>query len=342
MRTPSRRAKNRGPISVQRGRLGQARCCCADDDWPRRRRLAGLPAGPAIEVGTFRERCWRSDRSRMSWAVVSAEMSHTRVSVQSDCRLGRRQTLHPVLLGIVLVAGLLVPAVPTAAEAGARRAQRAPGAVVRPCRGRKRVLCGSIEVPLYWSAPRRGSLHVQFKVFLHSDLSLPPLEPIVAMEGGPGYPSTGSALSYLFMIGSLARRHDLILMDQRGTGRSDAIDCPGVQDYDALARPGGYPAVVAACAGRLGKRANAYGSAAVAEDLRAVLEAVHVSKSRSLRRLLRQLRRPGFRRPLSGLCARPRARRHLRRAIRSARARGGGSAASGMGHHVQRLFWLQA
>ena len=55
--------------------------------------------------------------------------------------------------------------------------------------------------------------------------------------------------------------------------RSDAIDCPGVQDYDALARPRDYPAVVAACARRLGDRANAYGSAAVAEDLRAVLEA---------------------------------------------------------------------
>ena len=115
-------------------------------------------------------------------------------------------------------------------------------------------------------------------MYLHTDSSRPGLEPIVAMEGGPGYPSTGSAASYLFMIGSLHRRHDLILMDQRGTGASDAIDCPGVQHYGALARPGDYPAVVAACARRLGERANAYGSAAVAEDLRAVLEAIHVSK----------------------------------------------------------------
>jgi pimeloyl-ACP methyl ester carboxylesterase len=214
----------------------------------------------------------------MSCAVVSAVMSHARVRVQSDCGHRRRQTFDAVLLGIVLVAGLLVPAAPTAAEARARRAQPVPAAVVRRCRGRKHVLCGTIEVPLYWSAPRRGSLHVHFKVYLHTDSSLPALEPIVAMEGGPGYPSTASAASYLFMIGSLDRRHDLILMDQRGTGGSDAIDCPGVQDYDALARPGGYPAVVAACARRLGKRANAYGSAAVAEDLRAVLEAIHVSK----------------------------------------------------------------
>lgn len=198
--------------------------------------------------------------------------------MQSDRRHGARQTLHVLLLGIGLVAGLLAPAAPTAAEARARRAQPAPVSVVRPCPGQKRVLCGTIKVPLYWSVPRRGSVHVHFKVYRHTDSSLPALEPIVAMEGGPGYPSTGSAASYLFMTGSLHRRRDLILMDQRGTGGSDAIDCPGVQDYDALARPGDYPAVVAACARRLGERANAYGSAAVAEDLRAVLEAIHVSK----------------------------------------------------------------
>ncbi len=206
-------------------------------------------------------------------------MSQTRVRVKSDRRRSPRQSFQAAALAIVLVAGvLLAGAASTTADALAGRAQPASKVLIRSCRGQKRVLCGSIEVPLYWSAPRRGSLRVHFEVYLHTDSSLPGLEPIVAMEGGPGYPSTGSAASYLFMIGSLRRRHDLILMDQRGTGASDAVDCPGVQDYNALARPGNYAAVVAACARRLGKRANAYGSAAVAEDLRAVLGAIHVSK----------------------------------------------------------------
>ena len=136
-----------------------------------------------------------------------------------------------VLLGIVLVAGVLTFAARTAAKT--QPSQAPPAAVVRPCPGKKHVSCGVIKVPLYWTAPRRGSLHVHFKVFVHTDSSRPALEPIVAMEGGPGYPSTGSAASYLFMIGALHRRHDLILMDQRGTGRSDAIDCPGVPDTTA-------------------------------------------------------------------------------------------------------------
>ena len=201
-------------------------------------------------------------------------MSLRLVWVQSDRRRGRRRTFGAVVLGVVLVAGLLARAAPTAADAADGRHQ----AVVRRCPGRAHVLCGVIEVPLYWSAPRRGSLRVHFKVFLHTDTSRPTLAPIVAMEGGPGYPSTASSASYLFMIGSLHRRHDLVLMDQRGTGASDAIDCPGVQDYDALVRPGDYPAAVAACASRLGERADAYGSAAVAEDLRAVLKAIHLRK----------------------------------------------------------------
>jgi pimeloyl-ACP methyl ester carboxylesterase len=200
----------------------------------------------------------------------------TRARVQSDRRRG--WALHAMALGIMLVAGPLAAATPTAALARARQARSAHAAVVRPCPGYRRVLCGAIAVPLYWSVPARGSLHIHFKVYRHTDSSLPAREPIVAMEGGPGYPSTGSAASYLFMIGSLHRRHDLILMDQRGTGESDAIDCPGVQGYDALVRPHDYAAVVAACASRLGERANAYGTAAVAEDLRAVLEALHVSK----------------------------------------------------------------
>jgi pimeloyl-ACP methyl ester carboxylesterase len=193
-------------------------------------------------------------------------------------RRARVRRLGLVVPATVLVAGLVCGAGWMGDAPGLVVARSASGTVVTLCSGHSGVLCGNIKVPLYWSAPQRGSLTVHFDEFLHTDSSLPPLEPIVAMEGGPGYPSTGSAASYLFMIGSLRRRHDLILMDQRGTGRSDAIDCPGVQDYDGLVRPKDFPAVVAACANRLGAAANAFGSAAVAEDLKAVLEALHVKK----------------------------------------------------------------
>jgi len=64
-------------------------------------------------------------------------------------------------------------------------------------------------------------------------------------------------------FGDRELRHDI-----GGHQRSwaDAINCPGVQDYDGLVRPKDFPAVVAGCAKRLGAKANAFGSAAVAGD----------------------------------------------------------------------------
>jgi pimeloyl-ACP methyl ester carboxylesterase len=142
------------------------------------------------------------------------------------------------------------------------------------------------------------------------------------------------------MIGALHRRHDLILMDQRGTRRSDAIDCPGVQDYDGLSRPHGFPAVVVACARRLGKRANAYGSAAVAKDLRAVLEAIHVRKIDlygdsygSYAAQVFAVHYPRFVRDLV-LDATYDER------FDPLEAGGGERATTGLGHDVPKLFWL--
>ena len=112
---------------------------------------------------------------------------------------------------------------------------------------------------------------MHFRVFPRTDRSQPALQPVVAAEGGPGYPSIDSAESYLFMLGPLRRRHDLIVVDNRGTGRSGAINCPRLQ-----AGVGVYSREVGRCARRLGRRANAYGTGAAADDLAAVLDKLRV------------------------------------------------------------------
>ena len=131
----------------------------------------------------------------------------------------------------------------------------------------------SIRVPLDRGHPGLGKLTVRYAVVRHTNRSRPPLEPIVAFEGGPGYGSIGSASTYLFMLGKLHRRHDLILMDQRGTGSSGAIDCPALQ----FGTPP-YSAAAAACARRLGRTASAYGTGAVADDMAAILRKLRVPK----------------------------------------------------------------
>ncbi|MHB1930878.1 MAG: alpha/beta fold hydrolase, partial [Acidimicrobiales bacterium] len=152
--------------------------------------------------------------------------------------------------------------------------------LLRPCHPSGRALCGQLTVPWYWGVPNDGggTFTVRFAVFPHTDQAAPALEPIVAMQGGPGYGSIPSAPTYLFMLGNLHARHDLIVMDQRGTGGSDPISCPGLQSYDGLSHPRDYAAVTAACAKKLGPKANAYGSAAVGDDLAAILARLHVRK----------------------------------------------------------------
>lgn len=155
---------------------------------------------------------------------------------------------------------LFLAAMPQMAEAAG---------ATRPCKDDRSVRCGSLRVPLLRGAPEGGgrTLRVHFRVFPRTQRERPALEPIVAAEGGPGYPSIDSAESYLFMLGELRRRHDLIVMDNRGTGRSGAINCPRLQ-----AGKGTYSREVGRCARRLGRAANAYGTGAAADDLAAVLD----------------------------------------------------------------------
>ena len=165
--------------------------------------------------------------------------------------------------GAIAVALLLI-----AAPGGASAAP-----ATKRCPDDKTARCGSVLVPLLRGAPDGGGrrLRVRFRVFARTDRSRPALEPIVAVEGGPGYPSIDSADSYLFMLGGLRHRHDLIVVDNRGTGSSGAIDCKRLQ-----AGKGVYSREVGRCARQLGAAANAYGTGAAADDLAAVLDKLDV------------------------------------------------------------------
>ena len=99
----------------------------------------------------------------------------------------------------------------------------------------------------------------------------PSLGTIVAMDGGPGYASTAApfARSLVAVLAPLLRRRDLVLFDERGTGRSDVVDCPRCSAgliQEAIA--------VGECANRLGPRFAGYTTAEAAADLEAVRQAL--------------------------------------------------------------------
>ena len=168
-----------------------------------------------------------------------------------------------------LAAGLLL--LPAGAGAAAAPAAGDAAAQLPRCPGDRSARCGRIRVPLHRTDPSGPRLTVRFRVYPRTDRARPAAEPIVAVEGGPGYGSIDSGGSYRFLLGPLRRDHDLILVDNRGTGRSGAIDCPRLQ-----AGKGVYTRNVGRCARQLGAAADAYGTGAAADDLAAILDRLGV------------------------------------------------------------------
>src|SRR4051794_31264310 len=86
----------------------------------------------------------------------------------------------------------------------------AQAVTLHPCGG---AVCGTVKRPL----GNGRTLPVAFRWYRAAHAGGPP---IVAVEGGPGYPSTGSRVEYLGTFGPLLKTRDLLLVDNRGTGAS--------------------------------------------------------------------------------------------------------------------------
>ncbi len=57
---------------------------------------------------------------------------------------------------------------------------------------------------------------------------------IVAEEGGPGFPSTGSRSAYVPLFAPLLVHRNLLLVDNRGTGLSTLIRCPSLEHFPGV------------------------------------------------------------------------------------------------------------
>jgi pimeloyl-ACP methyl ester carboxylesterase len=130
--------------------------------------------------------------------------------------------------------------------------------------------CGSIQRPLDPAGLVRGTITVGFEYYPRSDTRSARLGTILPQEGGPGYSSTGTRDYYLGLFDALRDRRDVLIVDKRGTGLSDPINCPDLQtgatDLGSTA----------ACASQLGNSAWYYGTDYAAGDIIAVLDALDV------------------------------------------------------------------
>jgi pimeloyl-ACP methyl ester carboxylesterase len=144
---------------------------------------------------------------------------------------------------------------------------------LHPCATGSAYYCGALNRPLDPSGAVPGTISIAFTWLPHNDADKPWQGTIVAAEGGPGYPSGASRGSYRALFGPLLQTHDMLLMDDRGTGNSGAIDCTLLQTVSPFTLNN-----VTACGDSLGTRSDLYGSALAADDLDALLHALGRSR----------------------------------------------------------------
>src|SRR3954453_14629330 len=144
---------------------------------------------------------------------------------------------------------------------------------LRPCGIVARAYCGHIRRAWEPGHPGAGTIRVGFAFVPARDASRPARGTYVPHEGGPGYATTGTGASYAAMYGPLLRRHNLLLVDQRGTGRSEAIDCPDLQNLKTA-----YAVAARRCGRSLGPRRDDYTSARSADDLAAVIRTLGLGR----------------------------------------------------------------
>ncbi len=132
--------------------------------------------------------------------------------------------------------------------------------------------CGTLERALDPTGVVPGRIAVYFEYYPHTG-SAPAAGTLVATEGGPGFPATESREEYLGLFEPLRATRDVVIMDNRGTGRSAAIDCKPLQEAPVLTE-----ANIGACGRALGPAASLYGSALAGDDLAAILEALALGR----------------------------------------------------------------
>ena len=123
--------------------------------------------------------------------------------------------------------------------------------------------CGSIPVPVDWANPAGPTIALWVNV-LPARTSPAAPDPMFYIEGGPGGASTQEAAWAAQAFKEINQTHDLVFVDQRGTGLSDDLSCPGI-DQGTPVRS--LRTAAQLCLSAEGTDASHFTTAAAAHDL---------------------------------------------------------------------------
>jgi len=154
---------------------------------------------------------------------------------------------------LLLTAGLLLaPSAPLAAQAAP-----APGGALEPCDlpGVGPARCGSLEVWENRQAKSGRRITIHFAVLPATGTATG--DPLVPLPGGPGQPTIALAGALTDMVRALRDTRDVLLVDLRGTGTSNSLECrlygPSTAEFAGPFYP---PERVRDCVRELGGRAD--------------------------------------------------------------------------------------
>jgi pimeloyl-ACP methyl ester carboxylesterase len=139
------------------------------------------------------------------------------------------------------------------------------------------VQCGELEVPENRDRPGGRKIGL-FVAVLPANTVAPKSDPLVILAGGPGQAASGLAQLALRLY-DVRRTRDIVLIDQRGTGRSSPLKCAAFKPSDDIAAAFDLDSVTKAreCADELaaqGLDVKQYTTAAWIADIDAVRTAL--------------------------------------------------------------------
>jgi pimeloyl-ACP methyl ester carboxylesterase len=133
----------------------------------------------------------------------------------------------------------------------------------------KRATCGYVKLPLDREKPGGTKIRVYFELYPHSARGKPALSTILSIEGGPGYPTAADRDGRAELWRPVSDQRDLLLVDLRGTGESDALGCKAFASSSA-----DYIERAGRCARQIGPTRDLYSTSQAVQDLEDVLRAL--------------------------------------------------------------------
>ncbi|RAG86874.1 hypothetical protein DN069_04260 [Streptacidiphilus pinicola] len=178
-----------------------------------------------------------------------------------------------------LVAALTVPLAP-AAVARASQSLQVGSVRLSACETGPTGWCGKVSEPLDRTDPASPTLGIGFEWYPATGS---PQGTVVAVDGGPGWGSSNSRSAYLGLLGPLRAHRNLLVFDLRGTGRSQPVNCSGLENFQGSTGSDAFVQAVASCGNQVNhtwKRSDGswlhasdlFGTANAARDLADVLQ----------------------------------------------------------------------